>query len=74
MKQNIQRTEQRGENIDSMKNKSNQLHDSSLQFQRGTNRVKKRLYWKDKRMLGLFILGFAVIVVILALGSAPCQS
>lgn len=68
MRQNIQRTEQRGENIDNMVDKTNGLEERAKQFRRGANRVRKYEMWKNVRMWVWIILGLAVIALIIGLG------
>lgn len=69
MRQNIQRTEERGGRITDMKDQTDQLSESARQFNRGTNRVRKNLMWKNVRMWVAIILGLAVIALIIGLGS-----
>ncbi|KAI4130862.1 MAG: hypothetical protein LQ341_006421 [Variospora aurantia] len=69
MRQNIQRTEERQGNVDNIDHKTKGLSESAAQFQRGTNKVRKRLWWKNARTLGWIFLGVAIGIVILALGS-----
>ncbi|KAL8977433.1 MAG: hypothetical protein Q9177_006637, partial [Variospora cf. flavescens] len=67
MRQNIQRTEQRQGHVDHIKDQTDELSKSAQQFQRGTNKVRKRLWWKNARTLGWIFLGVAIGIVILAL-------
>ncbi|KAL9018073.1 MAG: hypothetical protein Q9185_004606 [Variospora sp. 1 TL-2023] len=69
MRQNIQRTEQREGNLNHLEVQSGKLNESAQQFQRGTNKVRKRLWWKNARTLGWIFLGVAIAIIILALGS-----
>ena len=64
MRQNIQRTEQRGSNLDDMENKTRNLEDSASRFKRGANRVRKDFWWKNVRMWVLIILGIAVVLAL----------
>ncbi|KAI4282351.1 MAG: hypothetical protein L6R35_005431 [Caloplaca aegaea] len=63
------RTEERQGNVDHINVKTDELSRSAQQFQRGTNKVRKRLWWKNARTLGWIFLGVAIGIVILALGS-----
>ncbi|KAL8883702.1 MAG: hypothetical protein Q9192_007036, partial [Flavoplaca navasiana] len=65
MRQNIQRTEQRGSNLDDMEHKTRGLEDSASRFKRGTNRVRKDFMWKNVRMWVLIILGIAVVIALI---------
>ncbi|KAL8651150.1 MAG: hypothetical protein Q9210_003418 [Variospora velana] len=69
MRQNIQRTEQRQGNLDHLEVQSGRVNESAQQFQRGTNKVMKKLRWKNVRMWGWVILGSAIVIIIIALGS-----
>ncbi|KAI4268647.1 MAG: hypothetical protein LQ337_007722 [Flavoplaca oasis] len=73
MRQNIQRTEQRGENIDNMVDKTNGLEERAKQFRRGANRVRKYEMWKNVRMWVWIILGLAVIALIIGLGRSTSR-
>ncbi|KAI4252124.1 MAG: hypothetical protein LQ352_004465 [Teloschistes flavicans] len=64
---NIQRTEERGTNIEELRDKSDILKDHSHQFQRGANRVMKQMKWKNMRMWMWIILGVVVFIVVIAL-------
>lgn len=68
MRQNIQRTEQRGENLDHMEAKTTKIRDNSDIFARGTNRVRKEMKMKNIRMWVAIILILAVIILIVVLG------
>ena len=67
MRQNIQRTEQRGERIDEMDVKARGMSENADKFRRGTNRVYKDLRMKNVRMWIYLILGIAVLAIIIGL-------
>lgn len=69
MRQNIQRTEQRQGHVDELDDRTKRLNISAEQFQRGTNRVRKQLWWKNLRLLGWLFLGLLLIGLIAGLGS-----
>lgn len=72
MRQNIQRTEERGGRIDNLNTKTNDLRENANRFKRGSNRVRKQLHWKNVRMGFYIALGIIVIIIVIALSlSAP---
>ena len=68
MRQNIQRTEQRGSNLNEMEHKTDRMGEAAKQFNRGANRMHKNLKWKNVRMWVYIILGIAVAALIIGLG------
>ncbi|KAL8719187.1 MAG: hypothetical protein Q9181_008091 [Wetmoreana brouardii] len=67
MRQNIQRTEERGAHIDHIEDQTKGLSISADQFKRGTNRVRKNFMWKNIRMWIWITLGVIVFIVVIAL-------
>ncbi|KAJ1552938.1 hypothetical protein HK405_009487 [Cladochytrium tenue] len=58
---------QRGEELESLNTKTEDLQNSSLQFKKGANEVRKQMWWKDfkmKMILGGVILAIIVIIII----------
>lgn len=47
---NINKVMQRGEQLDTLQNKTDDLQNSSLQFKRGASRVRKAMWWKDMKV------------------------
>ncbi|KAI8911534.1 synaptobrevin-domain-containing protein [Gorgonomyces haynaldii] len=64
MQNNINKVMQRGEQLDSLQNKTEDLQQSSLQFKRGANQVRKDMWWKDMK-LKLIIGGIVAIVIVI---------
>ncbi|KAL9581533.1 MAG: hypothetical protein Q9212_003850 [Teloschistes hypoglaucus] len=67
MRQNIQRTEQRGDELNRMQNQTVGLADSARNFNRGTNRMMKRMQMKNIRMwiyIGIIVAIFVAIIVL----------
>ncbi|KAL9593108.1 MAG: hypothetical protein Q9179_006096 [Wetmoreana sp. 5 TL-2023] len=50
MRQNIQRTEERGARVDHIQAKTQGMEANAALFQRGTNRVRKNLVWKNAEL------------------------
>ncbi|TPX59688.1 hypothetical protein PhCBS80983_g02261 [Powellomyces hirtus] len=67
MQDNINKVMQRGEHLDTLQNKTDDLQNSSLQFKRGANRVRKQMWWKDMKMkliLGAVIAAILIIIIV----------
>jgi len=46
MRDNINKVSQRGERLDALQNKTDNLAESAQGFRRGANRVRKQMWWK----------------------------
>jgi len=56
MRDNINKVSQRGERLDSLQDKTDNLAVSAQGFRRGANRVRKQMWWKvSLQFEGLFI-------------------
>lgn len=53
MQENIERMRERGENLDSLQDKTENLSVSAQGFRRGANRVRKNMWWKDMSASGI---------------------
>jgi len=62
MRENITKVAERGERLDSLQDKTDNLAVSAQGFRRGANRVRKNMWWKDMKMR--IIIGVAVAVII----------
>jgi len=62
MRDNINKVSDRGERLDALQDKTDNLQRSAQGFRRGANRVRKAMWWKDMKMRMIII---AVIVVII---------
>jgi vesicle-associated membrane protein 4 len=49
MRENINKVSQRGERLDSLQDKTDNLAVSAQGFRRGANRVRKQMWWKDMK-------------------------
>jgi hypothetical protein len=47
MRENINKVSQRGENLDSLQDKTDNLAVSAQGFRRGANRVRKDMWWNE---------------------------
>jgi len=62
MRENITKVAERGERLDSLQDKTDNLAVSAQGFRRGANRVRKNMWWKDMKMR--IIIGVAVAVIL----------
>ncbi|WFD36787.1 synaptobrevin [Malassezia cuniculi] len=60
MRENINKVNERGENLDSLQDKTDNLSISAQGFRRGANRVRKQMWWKDMKMRMIIVLGIYV--------------
>jgi len=65
MRDNITKVAERGERLDSLQDKTDNLAVSAQGFRRGANRVRKNMWWKDMKMRIIIGLAIAVIIVII---------
>ncbi|KAG9295999.1 hypothetical protein G9A89_011851 [Geosiphon pyriformis] len=67
MRDNINRVAERGERLDVLQDKTENLHQSAQGFRRGANRVRKQMWWKDMKMkiiLTIVILILATVIIV----------
>ncbi|KAL8279097.1 hypothetical protein RQP46_008555 [Phenoliferia psychrophenolica] len=65
MRDNITKVQERGEHLDALQDKTDNLAVSAQGFRRGANRVRKQMWWKDMKMRILIAVGIAVLVIII---------
>ncbi|KAJ3038613.1 SNAP receptor, synaptobrevin [Rhizophlyctis rosea] len=65
MQENIHKVMARGEQLDTLNNKTEDLQQSSMQFRRGANRVRKQMWWKDVKMKLILAAIVSVIIIII---------
>ncbi|GAA6018056.1 hypothetical protein JCM10207_006064 [Rhodosporidiobolus poonsookiae] len=65
MRENITKVAERGERLDALQDKTDNLAQSAQGFRRGANRVRKKMWWKDMKMRILIAVGIAVLVIII---------
>lgn len=69
MRENIGKVAERGERLDTLQDKTNNLADSAQGFRRGANRVRKQMWWKDMKMRMCIIVGIIVLLLIIIIPS-----
>ncbi|SCV69581.1 BQ2448_2601 [Microbotryum intermedium] len=71
MRENITKVAERGERLDALQDKTDNLAQSAQGFRKGANRVRKQMWWKDMKMRLLIGVGIAVLVIIIV-GTSEC--
>lgn len=76
MRQNINKVSERGERLDSLQDKTDNLAVSAQGFRRGANRVRKQMWWKDMKMRVCLVILVIVllIVIIVPSGKTSCNT
>lgn len=69
MKDNINKVSQRGENLNSLQDKTDNLATSAQGFRRGANRVRKQMWWKDMKMRICIIVGIILLLIVIIVPS-----
>jgi vesicle-associated membrane protein 4 len=64
MQQNISQVMDRGERLDNIKNKTEDLERGASHFRSGANRVRKVMWWKDMK-LKLIIAAVVVVLIVI---------
>ncbi len=67
MRENINKVSQRGERLDALQDKTDNLAVSAQGFRRGANRVRKQMWWKDMKMRMWLIIGIIVLILIIVI-------
>lgn len=65
MRDNINKVSQRGERLDHLQDKTDNLAVSAQGFRRGANRVRKAMWWKDMKMRMWIAIGVVILLVII---------
>ncbi|EDK41503.1 hypothetical protein PGUG_05601 [Meyerozyma guilliermondii ATCC 6260] len=65
MRDNINKVAERGERLDSIENKTDNLAISAQGFRRGANRVRKDMWWKDMKMRMCLILVVIILLIVI---------
>ncbi|KZT35245.1 synaptobrevin [Sistotremastrum suecicum HHB10207 ss-3] len=65
MRENITKVAERGERLDSLQDKTDNLAVSAQGFVRGANRVRKNMWWKDMKMRIIIGVGIVILIIII---------
>lgn len=74
MRENINKVSQRGERLDSLQDKTDNLAVSAQGFRRGANRVRKQMWWKDMKMRMCIIAGIIILLVVIIVPAGMFES
>lgn len=69
MRENINKVSQRGERLDALQDKTDNLAVSAQGFRRGANRVRKQMWWKDMKMRMCLIGGIVILLIVIIVPS-----
>ncbi|KAJ5612244.1 hypothetical protein N7510_005438 [Penicillium lagena] len=69
MRENINKVSQRGERLDSLQDKTDNLAVSAQGFRRGANRVRKQMWWKDMKMRVCLFACVIILIVVIVVGA-----
>lgn len=69
MRSNIIGVSERGERLDSLQDKTDNLAVSAQGFRRGANRVRKQMWWKDMKMRVCLVICVIVLLVVIIVPS-----
>ncbi|KAI1335301.1 synaptobrevin-domain-containing protein [Xylariaceae sp. FL0016] len=67
MRHNIDNVAKRGQDLDALQDKTDNLATSAQGFRRGANRVRKQMWWKDMKMRMCLIVGIIILLLIIIL-------
>ncbi|WFC98117.1 synaptobrevin [Malassezia yamatoensis] len=70
MRDNINKVNERGENLNSLQDKTDNLSVSAQGFRRGASRVRKQMWWKDMKMRLLIVVGIIALLCLIIIPSA----
>ena len=74
MRDNINKVSQRGERLDALQDKTDNLAISAQGFRRGANRVRKQMWWKDMKMRVCLIVGIIILLLIIIVPTGTISS
>jgi hypothetical protein len=74
MQKNVQAMGERGERLDSLQDKTDNLATSAQGFRRGANRVRKQMWWKDMKMRMCLIVGIIILLIVIIVPSGELSS
>lgn len=69
MVENAHNLNTRGENLDSLQQKTATLDKSASSFRRGTNKLRKAMWWKDMKMRICIIVGIIILLIVIIVPS-----
>jgi vesicle-associated membrane protein 4 len=73
MRDNINKVSERGERLDSLQDKTDNLAVSAQGFRRGANRVRKQMWWKDMKMRMCIIAAVIILLLVVIVVPSMCN-
>jgi vesicle-associated membrane protein 4 len=73
MRDNINKVSERGERLDSLQDKTDNLAVSAQGFRRGANRVRKQMWWKDMKMRMCIIAAVIILLLVVIVVPSKCD-
>ena len=74
MRENIKTVSQRGERLDSLQDKTDNLAVSAQGFRRGANRVRKQMWWKDMKMRVCLVIVVIILIIVIVVPAGELPS
>jgi vesicle-associated membrane protein 4 len=74
MRDNINKVSERGERLDSLQDKTDNLAVSAQGFRRGANRVRKQMWWKDMKMRMCIIAAVIILLLVVIVVPSTCHA
>uniref|UniRef100_A0A803T253 V-SNARE coiled-coil homology domain-containing protein n=1 Tax=Anolis carolinensis TaxID=28377 RepID=A0A803T253_ANOCA len=67
MTQNVERMLARGENLDHLRNKTEDLEATSEHFKTTSQKVARKYWWKNAKMIAIICVIVAIIIILIIL-------
>lgn len=74
MKQNINKVQERGDNIDTLQDKADQVTQSAIDFNRVAAKARKRMMWENNKWRIMIVVVIILIIVAIAVGKLSKES
>lgn len=60
---------QRGERLETLQTKTDDLQHGALQFKKGANTARKQMWWKDMKMKMILagVIGLIILVIVIGI-------
>jgi len=71
MSQNIERVMERGEKLDDLVDKTGQLEANAVRFRQTSNKVKRKMWWKNTKMTLILVVVAVAIILIIIFSTVP---
>lgn len=73
LRDNINKANDRGQRLDALQDKTDNLAVSAQGFRRGANRVRKQMWWKDMKMRICIVVGIIILLLIIIIPSGTSR-